>query len=182
MYPHVPNTGHANKGACQSRCRPSVLQRGFLCGGQSTPTRQQQPQQHGLCGRKLSAACGMWEDVVFPVRMSSCAEKKKKKKVVQFVQGRIQGGYLGARPPCPQDLFLIMQFSGFKGKTPRYFEQILGSAPSPLRVKTPRCAPDQNPGSCCFLFFARSGSSGNWKHFSEFCSECMNVNTSPLQS
>ncbi len=56
-------------------------------------------------------------------------------------------GSRGARPPpCPQDFFEIMQFSGnFKGKTP-IFEQILGSAP-PFRSKLRWALPDHNPGS-----------------------------------
>ncbi len=52
----------------------------------------------------------------------------------------------GLSPPCPQDFFKIIQFSGnFKEKKP-YFEQMLGSGP-PLGSKLRWGAPDQNPGS-----------------------------------
>ncbi len=56
---------------------------------------------------------------------------------------RIQGA-LGARPPCPQDFFKIMQFlANFFWENP-ILEQNLGSGPPGVNTQLP---PDQNPGS-----------------------------------
>ncbi len=62
-------------------------------------------------------------------------------------------------PPCPQDFFKIMQFSGnFKGKP--LFWTHFGLKP-PLEVKTQLGPPDQNPGSAPVLVTPIAGIQDN---------------------
>ncbi len=83
-------------------------------------------------------------NTVFPVPTYFRSVQHRYNRNIKIKQ--VDPGGLGARvPPCTQDFFKIMQFSGnFKWET--LFWAIFGLR-APLGVKTPLDPPDQNPGS-----------------------------------